>query len=92
MAYRFFPSKNVEWLEAKLNDVNEQLAAGKMATAANAGDQGGSFARETNLRAVQQQIIWDLAKLVPDAGWEAHLLPTTLRGVISPGRSDQSGF
>lgn len=79
MAYRFFPNKQKDWLLQRLDETNEQLAAGKMATAANAGDQGGSFQRETNLRAVQQQLLWDLSKVEPDGGWDAHLLPATTR-------------
>lgn len=81
-SYRFFPGKTKSWLEAKLDDVNEQLAAGKMVTGVNSSDTGGNFQREANLRAVQQQIIWDLWKSDPDGGWDLHLLPSVTRGVF----------
>ncbi len=82
MAYRFYPGKSKTWLETKLSETTEQLVSGKMTTAAGAGDTSGSFQRETNLRAVQQQLIWDLSKVDPGAGWEEQLLPTVTRGVF----------
>lgn len=82
MAYRYFPGKNRSWLVTKLDEVNDQLAAGKMATAANAGDQGASFQRETNLRSIQQQILWDLHQSDPEGGWDSNLLPTVTRGTF----------
>ena len=86
MAFRFFPGTSKSTLEAKLADVNEQLLAGKMATSSGAADINASFQRETNLREVQQQILWDLNQIDPGAGYDQHLIPSRTKAGFAPAR------
>jgi hypothetical protein len=83
-AARNFPGKSQAWLELRLSEVNEELAAGKMTTAANAGDQGGSFQRETSAKLRQQQLLWDLNILDPDGDWKDSLISSTTRAIFRP--------
>lgn len=80
MAQRNFPGQTADWLRAKLVQVNEELAAGKISTGSNAGDLGFQFQREASLKQRQQDIIWDLNIVEPGGEWLQHLRPSQTVG------------
>jgi hypothetical protein len=73
MAFLHFPGKSIEWKKAKLDDILDQLAAGKISIAGGAGDVNASFLVQASLVETKRKLILDLHRDEPDQGWLQHL-------------------
>lgn len=66
MAFRFFPGKNQEWLEERLDQLNEQEADGAATVAG--GTASANFTRQIQASTIEtkRKILHDLYRLDPE--------------------------
>jgi len=66
MAYKYFPGRGQQWLEARLLRIQEDIAAGKRLTSWGAGGDSASRQVEVSALEVQRMLLNDLYLIDPD--------------------------
>jgi hypothetical protein len=73
MAFFNFPGETVEWLKARLKEVNEELVSDKALVGwGNAGSSASKIKGNVSASERQQRIIDDLKLADPNGGWDQY--------------------
>ena len=63
--YRYFPGRGIQWLQARLERIQEDIAAGKTLTSWGSGGDSASRQVNTDPLAVQRMLLNDLNIVAP---------------------------